>query len=51
VPERVAAAPLPGAGSGLIGLRERMNLVGGRLEHDWTPDGEFRLYAWLPLRP
>jgi signal transduction histidine kinase len=51
VPERVAAAPLPGAGSGLIGLRERMNLVGGRLEHDRTPDGEFRLYAWLPLRP
>jgi signal transduction histidine kinase len=51
LPARAAVSRLPGAGSGLIGLRERMNLVGGRLEHDRTPDGEFRLYAWLPLRP
>jgi signal transduction histidine kinase len=49
--ERAPTPRLPGAGSGLIGLRERMKLVGGRLEHDRTPDGEFRLYAWLPLRP
>jgi signal transduction histidine kinase len=45
-----AEPALPGAGSGLVGLRERMDLVGGRLEHGPTPDGEFRLYAWLPCR-
>lgn len=42
---------LPGAGSGLIGLRERMDLVGGRLEHGRTPDGRFRLRAQVPWRP
>jgi signal transduction histidine kinase len=39
---------LPSAGTGLIGLRERVTLAGGRLEHGWTPDGEFRLRADLP---
>ncbi|HEX2312206.1 MAG TPA: histidine kinase [Thermomonospora sp.] len=42
-------AALPGAGAGLIGLRERVGLVGGRLEHGTTPSGDFRLRAWLPL--
>ena len=46
-----AAASLPGAGSGLIGLRERMDLAGGRLEHGRTADGEFRLHARVPWRP
>lgn len=36
------------AGTGLLGLAERAALVGGRLEHGPTPEGEFRLYAWLP---
>jgi signal transduction histidine kinase len=40
--------PLPGAGAGLVGLRERVHLVGGRLEHGPTAAGEFRLKAWLP---
>ncbi len=39
---------LPGAGAGLAGLRERVQLVGGRLEHGPTPGGEFRVKAWLP---
>jgi signal transduction histidine kinase len=39
---------LPGAGAGLIGLGERVGLVGGRLEHGRTGGGEFRLQAWLP---
>jgi len=43
-------ARLPGAGSGLIGLRERMELIGGTLEHGRTPTGEFRLSAWVPER-
>jgi signal transduction histidine kinase len=41
-------APLPGSGTGLIGLIERVGLAGGTLEHGWTADGEFRLRAWLP---
>ncbi len=39
---------IPGAGAGLAGLRERVQLVGGRLEHGPTPAGEFHLRAWLP---
>ena len=41
---------LPGAGAGLAGLRERVHLLGGRLEHGPTPAGEFHLRAWLPWR-
>ncbi|GAA1111079.1 sensor histidine kinase [Nocardiopsis composta] len=37
-----------GSGQGLIGLAERAALVGGRLEHGPTPDGGFRVAAWLP---
>jgi signal transduction histidine kinase len=39
---------IPGAGAGLIGLAERVQLAGGRLEHGPVPDGDFRLLAWLP---
>ena len=42
------AVPLPSAGTGLIGLLERVSLSGGHLEHGWTTDGEFRLLATLP---
>jgi len=41
-------APIPGAGTGLIGLSERTSLAGGRLEHGRTPGGDFELRAWLP---
>jgi signal transduction histidine kinase len=37
-----------GDGQGLIGLTERAALVDGRLEHGRTPEGDFRLAAWLP---
>ncbi|TDD58753.1 sensor histidine kinase [Kribbella antibiotica] len=37
-----------GEGQGLKGLKERAALVDGRLEHGRTPDGDFRLSAWLP---
>lgn len=43
----VSAAP-PTSGLGLLGLTERVELAGGRLEHGWTPDGYHRLTAWLP---
>lgn len=39
---------IPGAGAGLIGLRERVQLVGGRLQHGPTAKGEFDVEAWLP---
>jgi signal transduction histidine kinase len=39
---------LPGAGTGLIGLSERVALAGGELEHGADPDGAFVLRARLP---
>ena len=42
------ASPLPGAGTGLIGLAERVSLAGGTLEHGVDPDGAFVLRARLP---
>ncbi|WP_332836372.1 sensor histidine kinase [Streptomyces odonnellii] len=38
---------IPGAGQGLIGLGERAQLAGGRLEHG-PRGGSFVLRAWLP---
>jgi signal transduction histidine kinase len=38
---------IPGSGSGLIGLRERVQLTGGRLETR-SGHGRFRLWAVLP---
>ena len=40
--------PLPGGGTGLVGLLERVSLGGGHLEHGWTTDGDFRLRATFP---
>jgi signal transduction histidine kinase len=40
--------PIPGTGTGLIGLAERTSLAGGRLRHGRTTDGDFQLTAWLP---
>jgi len=39
---------VPGAGQGLIGMRERAALFGGTVEAAPTADGGFRLHAWLP---
>jgi signal transduction histidine kinase len=41
------AVPVPGTGTGLIGLAERLDLAGGTLEHR-RDAGEFLLHAWLP---
>jgi signal transduction histidine kinase len=43
-----SGSPLPGAGTGLIGLAERITLAGGELEHGVDPDGAFVLRAHLP---
>jgi signal transduction histidine kinase len=48
----VASGPIgssvPGDSRGLLGLAERASLVGGRLDHGRTPDGDFLLQSWLP---
>jgi signal transduction histidine kinase len=41
-------APPPGAGTGLIGLAERVALAGGELQHGREPGGDFVLRATLP---
>ncbi|MFI6274885.1 sensor histidine kinase [Streptomyces sp. NPDC050988] len=45
------AAPLEegGTGHGLVGMRERVRLVGGTLDAGPLPDGGFRVAAQLPL--
>jgi signal transduction histidine kinase len=43
-----AGSLLPGSGSGLVGLRERVELAGGRLDAGPEPDGGWRLRAVLP---
>jgi signal transduction histidine kinase len=49
VSRRPAAAPaaVPGAGTGLVGLAERVALVGGTLEHGPNERGDFVLRATL----
>jgi signal transduction histidine kinase len=42
-----AAGSVPGTGTGLIGLTERLELAGGRLQYG-AGGREFRLHAWLP---
>ncbi|MFG2102558.1 sensor histidine kinase [Micromonospora echinaurantiaca] len=39
---------IPGAGTGLVGIAERVHLAGGRLEYGRDDTGDFRLAAWLP---
>lgn len=41
-------AEVPGSGTGLIGLAERVHLAGGRFEYGRTASGEYRVWSWLP---
>ena len=45
---RGAATTLPGTGTGLIGMRERITAVGGTLEVGPKPRGGFRIRATIP---
>jgi two-component system, NarL family, sensor histidine kinase DesK len=38
-----------GTGSGLAGLRERVEALGGRFEAGPRPEGGFRLVVWVPV--
>ena len=49
-PLRPGQAGIPGSGTGLIGLTERVRIVGGRLDYG-SDGGQFRLSAWLPWSP
>lgn len=42
------APTIPGTGTGLVGLTERVRLTGGHLDHELTATGEFVLQASLP---
>jgi signal transduction histidine kinase len=43
-----ASVPPPGPGAGLIGLAERLALVGGELQHGTNANGDFVLRATIP---
>jgi signal transduction histidine kinase len=47
-PVGVRVGALPGAGTGLVGLSERVALVGGELEHGLDAAGDFVLRATPP---
>ena len=43
------AALAPGAGHGIVGMRERALLLGGRLDAGPRPGGGFQVVAHLPI--
>jgi signal transduction histidine kinase len=45
-----AAAPVEGGGHGLVGMRERVALYGGRLDAGRRQDGGFAVRVLLPVR-
>ncbi|WP_326622119.1 histidine kinase [Streptomyces decoyicus] len=50
VPGAPSTARLPSGGHGLVGLRERVTVLGGTFEAGPGPDGGFRVSAVIPTR-
>jgi signal transduction histidine kinase len=48
---RTGGAPSTGSGLGLLGMAERVSVLGGQLTHGVTGDGRFELAATLPVGP
>ncbi|MFG2890507.1 sensor histidine kinase [Streptomyces sp. NPDC048248] len=48
VPSRLAK-PSPGAGHGMLGMRERVQMLGGEMTADHTEEGGFEVVAFLPV--
>ncbi len=49
VENRGRPGPSVGSGLGLVGVAERVQVYGGRLDHGFTRDGRFLLQVCLPL--
>ncbi|WP_327392332.1 histidine kinase [Streptomyces sp. NBC_01186] len=49
-PER-PVTPSPGSGHGLLGMRERVQLLGGEMTADPTEEGGFEVLAFVPVTP
>ena len=47
----VADHPTPGAGLGLLGMGERVDVLGGRVRHGLDATGAFEVEAVIPLGP
>jgi signal transduction histidine kinase len=45
-----ASTRVPGGGHGLVGMRERVALYGGRLDAGRAPRGGFAVRVVLPIR-
>ncbi|MFI0790667.1 sensor histidine kinase [Streptomyces lydicus] len=43
------AKPSPGAGHGVLGMRERVQMLGGEMTADHTEDGGFEVAAFIPV--
>ncbi|MFE0374637.1 sensor histidine kinase [Streptomyces inhibens] len=48
VPSRLAK-PSPGAGHGVLGMRERVQMLGGEMTADHTKEGGFEVAAFIPV--
>jgi signal transduction histidine kinase len=48
VPSRLAK-PSPGAGHGVLGMRERVQMLGGEMTADRTEEGGFEVAAFIPV--
>ncbi|WP_405165042.1 sensor histidine kinase [Nocardia sp. NBC_01499] len=51
VPLDEPAIRIKGGGMGLVGMRERIAVLGGTLETGRSPDGAWRVQATIPLEP